>query len=79
MDRLGRNANSWLPKKETTCTNARIRVCAIPKRRPAVRVARLNGVCGVATLANGTAIGCAPRLASVQPPNAPHAERPTGC
>jgi len=52
---------------------------AMPKGRPALRVARRNGGCGVATLANGKAISCAPRLASVQPHNASHAESQTGC
>jgi hypothetical protein len=42
-------------------------VHAAPKGRPALRVARLAGVCCVATLANGSAIGCAPRLASIRP------------
>jgi len=37
-----------------------------PKAHPALRVVRLNGVCGVATLANGGAIGCAPRLAAIR-------------
>jgi len=36
-----------------------------PKAVPALRVARRNGVCSVATLANGRTIGCAPRLASI--------------
>ena len=31
-----------------------------------VLVGRRNGVCGVATLAHGSTIGCAPRLASVR-------------
>ena len=38
-----------------------------PKERPTLRVARLDGVCSIAALANGRAIGCAPRLASVRP------------
>jgi hypothetical protein len=37
-----------------------------PKAHPAIRVARLNGVRCVATLANGRGIGCALRLASIR-------------
>jgi len=47
----------------------------MPKGRPAGCASQRRLRCD----ANGSAIGCAPRLAAVQPHNASQAQSPTGC
>jgi len=50
----------------------------MPKGRPALRVARLNGVCGVATLTDEP-LAARRALHPLKPHKASHAQSPTGC
>ena len=56
---LGVSCEVWLFQ---TSNEQQRRAC---NAGPARRVYTQKGVCGVAQLANGTTIGCAPRLASI--------------